>query len=340
MKVFLAGGNGFIGSVLTRRLHREGCQVRCLLRPGARTDRIDDIPFERCGGDVLEPDALRRGMRGCDAAVNLAFSTRWSLLNSPLQKETAVAGTRNMLLAAREAGVGRVVHVSSIAAVGASRRPRVHDEASAFNLAGCRPLRYARYKHRAEGLCRQAAAQGQDVVVVNPAEVYGPDDVGMVTAGNLVDLLAMRPVTVTTGGVCVAHVDDVALGIRLALERGRSGERYILGGQNVSLREMAALCLEHLELQRRILTVPPLALQAVVGAARVLRLAPPLEPDLVPYASRYWFMDSGKARRELGADFRDARAALGSCLDWLAATGRLPAAAAEERTTDAAFSQN
>jgi dihydroflavonol-4-reductase len=338
MKVFLAGGNGFIGSVLTRRLHRAGYRVRCLLRPGARTDRIDDLPFERCGGDVLDVDTLRRGMQGCGAAVNLAYSTRWSLLNSSQQKAAAITGTRNMLLAARAAGIGRVVQVSSIAAVGASRRPRIHDETSAFNLAGCRPLRYAHYKHRAEELCRQAAAQGQDVVVVNPAEVYGPDDLDLVTAGNLIDLLAMRPVTVTTGGVCVVHVDDVARGIVLALEEGRTGERYILGGQNVSLREMAALCLDHLGLRRRILTVPAAALRAAVRGAQLLGRTPPFEPDLVPYASRYWFMDNAKARRELGAEFRDARATLGACLDWLADTGRLPGVATEERTTDAAVS--
>ena len=308
----------------------------CLIRKDARTARIDDLPFERCNGDVRDLDSLQSGMTGCSAAINLAYSTRWALLNSPRQEDTAVSGTRNILEAATRAGVGRVVQVSSIAAIGATRRPRIQDETKVFDLKGYERFRYAHYKHRAEQLCQQAVARGLDVVIVNPAEVYGPDDTDLVTAGNILDMVSRNPVVVTHGGTCIAHVDDVAAGIRLALERGRNGERYILGGENLSLRQMAALCLEILGLRRRILTVPSAVLEATVTIARILRQRPPFEPDLVPYASKYWFMDGEKARLELGAHFRDARPTLTSCINWLRATGRISLATTQEGSTDTA----
>jgi dihydroflavonol-4-reductase len=163
------------------------------------------------------------------------------------------------------------------------------------------------------------------VVIVNPAEVYGPDDEGMVTAGNLLEFARSWPVLVCDGGISLAHVDDIADGIVAALERGRAGERYILAGQNVSVGELAALTLDILKRHRPIVRFPNPLLKLLAWMGMHLHMPLPFIPQVVPYATLYWYMDSSKARRELGVSFRPARETLMSTLAWLRESGRLEA---------------
>lgn len=321
MKVFVTGGNGLIGSNLVRLLRSTNHEVSCLLRPGAQTARIDSQQVERVEGDVLDRASVERGMAGCDAAIHLACLSAWDQIDSPAIDSVAVEGTRNVLNAAGN-GV-RVVYVSSIAAIGATRAPAVLNESSPFNLHGEPGLRYAKAKHRAEQLCHEAAARGADVVIVNPAETFGPDDTGLVTARTVIELLK-RPLTlVCEGGTSLAYVEDVAAGIVAALERGRAGERYILGGENVSHRKLAQLSLEIAQLRRPILTVPRLLLQRVVELAARLGIRLPVPLVAVPYITRYWFVDNGKAVQELQVSFRSARETLQPTIAWLKAEGYL-----------------
>jgi dihydroflavonol-4-reductase len=155
MRVFVTGGNGFIGSVVVRKLVARGYRVRCLLRKSSRTGRIDDVATERVDGDIRDRAGLERGMQGCDAAIHLACISSWDLIHSPEMDAVAVEGTRNVLQAALAAGCGRVVYVSSALAVGASRRPAVmcEDSESEVPLGG---LRYLCAKRKAEELCREA----------------------------------------------------------------------------------------------------------------------------------------------------------------------------------------
>jgi dihydroflavonol-4-reductase len=238
-------------------------------------------------------------------------------------KDVVLGGTGNVLDAARESGGPRVVFVSSAAAVGATAQPRPLDEEAAYNLDGERGLTYAQYKHQAEELCRAAVERGQDVVVVNPSEVYGPNDTALVTAGNLIDFAKSNPVLVCRGGTSVAFVDDVALGITRAMERGRSGQRYILGGQNVTLEELARETLSILGREARVWVLPNPLIRGVTRVATGLRVKLPYNPRVIPYATRYWFVDSGKAQRELGVSFRPARAALEPTLAWLREAGHI-----------------
>ena len=180
MRVFVTGGNGFIGSVVVRRLVERGDVVRCLIRSHSQTERIDDVPFERVIGDVRDPTSLREGAAGCDAIVHLAGLSAWKDIHSPSMPEVVVGGTRNVLKAAREVDHPRVVCVSSSVAVNGTPAPVVHDESSpcTLDLTG---YIYARAKRDAEAVCREAAANGLRVSIVNPGEVYGPQDTGMVT---------------------------------------------------------------------------------------------------------------------------------------------------------------
>jgi dihydroflavonol-4-reductase len=321
--VFVTGGNGFIGSVVVGKLVEAGWTVRCLLRPASDTTRIAAWPWERIEGDLRDLASLRRGMEGCAAVIHLACLSSWTDIASPLMEEGVVGGTRNLLRAAEELGQPRVVFVSSIVAVNGSDQPCVFDESTPFTLNDP-SLIYSHCKRKAEALCREAAGRGLPVVIVNPAEVYGPNDTALITAGNLVDFCKSNPVLVCRGGGGVVHVEDVAEGVVRALHRGRAGQRYILSGDNLTVSELARLTLELLGLRRPILLVPNWLLRPLARWALSWRIPLPLNPHVIPYATRYWFVSSSLAREELGLTFRSPRETLRSVLDWLKASGRIP----------------
>lgn len=321
--VLLIGGGGFIGSAVARRLAARGVRLRCLMRPGStNTARLAGLAYERADGDVTDAASVARALDGCGAVVHLASPTAWRDIDSPRLEATVAGGTANVLAAAQAQGGVRVLYVSSVVAVNGADEPVVFDETSAFTLTDP-ALRYAHAKQAAEKLCRAAAQRGVDVVVVNPAETYGPDDTGLITAGSLRDIANGTPVTICTGGTSVVHVDDVAEGAVAALERGRGGERYILGGDNLTVRAIAELTLELLPRTASVWTVPNGLLRWIGRTALALNVPLPLEPRVIPYATRYWFVDSAKARRELGVSFRPAREVLAPTLAWLRQAGHI-----------------
>jgi dihydroflavonol-4-reductase len=324
VRIFVTGGNGFIGSSVVRRLVASGHQAVCLLRATSATGRIDGLPVERVPGDVRDLESLRTGMQGCDATIHLAAPGGWDR-DDPIElRRTIVDGTGHVIRAAAERPAHRVLFVSSTAAVNASDAPRVFDESVAFSVRDS-ALAYAHAKSAAEQLARDAFARGAPVIVVNPAEVYGPNDTALGTSGNLIDFATSHPVLVCTGGTSVVHVDDVAAGIVAALERGRPGERYILGGENLTIRQLAELVLELLGRRATIVSVPNGIARFAARTAARLHLPVPYNPYVVPYATRYWFVDSTKARRELGVSFRNARETIRPTLEWLTAAGHLTA---------------
>lgn len=321
-RVLVTGGNGFIGSVVVRKLVEAGSSVRCLLRPTSKLERLEEVPFERALGDVRDMASMRNALDGCSAAIHLAGLSAWDLIDSPEMKDVTEGGTRNLLVAAREFKLGKVVYVSSASAINASDKPRVFDETAPFELAES-GLNYAIHKHAAERLCLAFNAEGVPVAIVNPVEVYGPNDTSLVTAGNLVDFAKSSPVMVCAGGGSIAHVDDVALATVRALERGRPGERYILGGENVTWTALAALTLELLGQRKRLVTLPTSVVRGVAKGALALHIPLPFNPRVIPYATRYWFMNASKATLDLGVAFRSARDTLGPTLAWLKETGRI-----------------
>lgn len=322
MNVFVTGGNGFIGSVVVRQLIASGHRVTCLLRQTSNLDRLSGLVFDRRLGDVQDLASVRAAIAGCDCTVHLAAPGGWDNDEPTTLRRVIEGGTRNVLHAASELVDHRVVVVSSTAAINASDVPDVFDERTAFTVNDP-ALQYAIAKHWAEFHARVAYEGGAPVIVVNPAEVYGPGDTALVTAENLIDFATSTPVLVCHGGTSVVHVDDVASGIVAALLRGQPGERYILAGENLTIRQLAELCLELLGRRALIVTVPNTLARFATRLAVRLRVPLPFNPHVVPYATRYWFVDNAKAQRELGVTFRDARATLQSTLEWLQATGVL-----------------
>lgn len=322
MKIFVTGGNGFIGHRVVARLAGDGYAVRCLLRASSKTTRIDALPFERHTGDVTDLDSLIAGMRGCDAVIHLASISSWDQIRSPRMREVVVGGTGKVLDAAARAGGLRTVFVSSGTAVRGTESPEVCDETATFNLDPDVFL-YAGAKHEAEQLCRQASATGLPVVIVCPCEVYGPHDDEGITAGNLIDMLKGWPALAVAGGTAVAHVDDIAAGIVAALYRGRPGERYLLGGENLTVRQLVELTLSVAGRKTWVLQPPNALVKALIRALVWLRLPTPVIPDVLDYACLYWWVDSGKARRELGYAPRPAREAVAETVRWLQETRRI-----------------
>ena len=323
MKILVTGGNGFIGSVVVRMLRARGLDVRCLVRRTSRLDRIAHLGCDLMIGDLLDFSSLQSAAKGCKVVIHLAGIAKWRLINSPFMFDVVAGGTLNVLRAAIAAGIERMVYVSSIAALAGTPGPALHNEDSPS------PLRLERYpyaeaKHRAEEFCREYSDR-ISVSIVNPGEVYGPNDIELVTVGNLIDFARFNPVAVCDGGTSVVYVDDVAAGMIAALEKGRNGERYILAGENTTIRHLAELTNELLGLKKNFITLPTPAIRATSWLGRKFHIPLPFNPEVVPYATLYWFTDNRKAVRELGVRFRNAESTLQPTLEWCMNTERISA---------------
>ncbi len=238
MEALVTGATGFIGGHVARDLAANGWQVRCLARDGSPRAQLEGVALRWVSGDVRDPESLRAAMRGCDAVFHAAaYYALWG----PAGDFDAinVQGTRNVLEAARAEGVRRVVYTSSVACIGQAAPGGAADEdtiATPADLCGD----YKRTKFEAERVALDAAAAGQEVVIVNPAAVIGPGDVKPTPTGKIiVDFLAGRMPFYLDTGLNFVDVRDVARGHLLAYERGQPGRRYILGHRdgNLSLRE-------------------------------------------------------------------------------------------------------
>ncbi|MEO5969058.1 MAG: NAD-dependent epimerase/dehydratase family protein [Bdellovibrionia bacterium] len=325
MKVFVTGGNGFLGSRTVSELIQKGHTVRCLLRKESNTDRIKHLTFERHIGDICDPQSLFEGMKGCDAVVHLACISSWTDIRQlESQLETiAVGGTRNVLEAVRASGKIRAVYVSSSAAIDASKKPQVFDEKSDYTLSET-SLKYSIAKHKAEQVVKQYVRDYDlDIVTVNPCEAYGPHDEGMVTAGNLVEILKESLSMVCSGGTSVAHVEDIGRGIVLALEKGRKGERYILGGDNLTIADMSRIVRKLAGKSDFVLTIPNTLIRGACFILAKLGLKTPIPVDVLDYAVLYWFVDSSKAEQELGYKWRPAQHTFKDVVQWLLDTKRV-----------------
>ncbi|MCP4871174.1 MAG: NAD-dependent epimerase/dehydratase family protein [Proteobacteria bacterium] len=323
MKVFVTGGNGFIGSSVVRKLKADGHDVRCLLRETSDTSRIEGVEFERHIGDLRDVDSLTAGMKGCDAVIHLASISSWDQIRSPLMRTVVVDGTNNVLEAATFCGKLRTVFVSSCTAIGATESPVVMDESATFDLPE-EPFVYAHAKVDAEALCAEFFEQELlPVVIVSPCEVWGPNDDDFITAEYARDTLKDWPALTVDGGTALAHVDDIAAGIASAISKGTPGERYILGGENIAAPDLTRLILECAGTKKWVLQLPNnLTLKLIRWMAGV-GLATPVNPDLLAHAVLYWFVDCSKAEKDLDYTYRSAKETVQDLVDWLKSAGHV-----------------
>ena len=326
----VTGGTGFIGAAVVRRLVSAGHRVRVLARPGNPRQLLAGLPVEIAEGDLGDTASLARCLRGCRLLFHVAaMYTLWAK-DRRLFYEVNVEGTRRLLRGAAEAGVGRVVYTSTVGVLGIPRDGSPGTEDTPVSLADMAGD-YKRSKFLAEEVARGYAGQGLPVVIVNPSAPIGPGDIKPTPTGRLVvDFLRGKMWACLDTGLNLVDVEDVAAGHLLAAERGRVGERYVLGGRNLALREIFGI------LGRIAGMRPP---RLTLSAAAVLPIAhlsewiadhltgqPPLVAvDAVRMARKRMFFDPGKAVRELGMPQSPVEDALAGAVRWFRTNGYAPA---------------
>ena len=329
MKCFVTGATGFLGSHVARQLLSNGAELRLLVRATSRTENIADLPADRVVGDLRDVESLRRGMSGCEVAFHVAADYRlWSRDGRELYQSN-VDGTRNILQAARDSSVRRVVYTSSVATMGFGNNGSVTDErtpVSLTNMIGD----YKRSKFMAEQLVIEAARGGQDVVMVNPTTPIGERDIKPTPTGRIVvDFLKRKFPAYVDTGLNLVDVKDCANGHLLAMDKAVAGERYILGGENLTLKQILNKLAALTGLPSPTIRLPYAVAYAtgvvdtlVTGTLR--KQEPRVTLDSVRMGRKKMFVTSAKAERELGWNPGPVDAALQRAVEWFRANGYAP----------------
>lgn len=327
-RAFVSGGSGFVGSAVIRRLQAEGFHVRALMREGSPRAGFDPAGVEIVTGDLRDAGAVRAAMQGATCAFHVAADYRLWVPDPATMIAINVEGTRHVMQAALAAGVRRIVHTSSVATLALSHSGGLSDESRPVAEADAIGL-YKKTKLQAERLVEAMVAEkGLPAVIVNPSTPVGPCDVKPTPTGRIIIEAASgrMPAYVETG-LNLVHVDDVAAGHLAALRHGRIGERYVLGGENVSLRDMLGAIATivgrpapRIALPRRL--IYPLALAAEAFAGLTGR-TPFVTRDGLRMARHRMFFSSAKAERELGYRARPHAEGLADAVAWFRGAGML-----------------
>jgi dihydroflavonol-4-reductase len=333
VRVLVTGATGLVGSAVARELVARGHGVRVLARATSDVAGVEQIAAEVARGDVLDRASVARAIRGCDAVIHAAGVVGFH----PGMRERLLAvnagGAEVVLGAALDARVERAVLTSSVGVVGGTREPRVADEETPSN-AEALGITYLVSKLRGEEAALALAARGLPVVVVRPGYVIGPGGRHGTSAATLLAVARRRVPAYVEGGTSYADVRDVARGHVEALERGRAGEVYVLGGHNLATSEMLRRVAEMAGVPppRRLPYAAGLALAAAGAlAARATGKRARLTVDLVRSSALYTFVTSAKAQRELGYAIRPFEESARDTLRWYVAEGKLEAATPELR---------
>jgi len=326
MKCFVTGATGFLGSHVARRLLARGAELRLLVRPTSRTDNIDDFAAERVVGDLRDVGSLRKGMTGCELVFHVAADYRLWARNGQELYDSNVEGTRNVLQAARDTGVRRVIYTSSVATMGFGNNGRLADERSPVGL-GDMIGDYKRSKFMAERLAIEAGQAGQNVVVVNPTTPIGERDIKPTPTGRIVvDFLRRKFPAYVDTGLNLVDVVDCAEGHLLAMERAVPGERYILGGENLTLKQIldklaviTGLPSPKVRLPYAVAYATGVVDTLVTGTIR--RREPRVTLDSVRMGRKKMFVTSAKAESDLGWNPRPVDDALRRAVEWFQAHG-------------------
>jgi dihydroflavonol-4-reductase len=313
----VTGASGFLGWHVARLLMERGHNVRALLRPGSR---VDDLKVEPVTGDLRDPESLNRAIAGCGLLFHVAADYRLWSKNPEALYRSNVDGTRNLLVAARSAGIERVVYTSTVGCIGIPQGG-IGDENTPVSLADMAG-HYKRSKFLAEQAALEFARDGLDIVIVNPTAPIGDHDLKPTPTGKIVvDFLnGDMPAFIDTG-LNVVDVRDTAEGHLLACERGRTGERYILGSENLTLAQILQK-LAKITGRKAPTTQIPYALAYTAGvfstAWAELTGRPPRVPlEGVRMARKKMWVSHEKARRELGFEPQPADAALQRAVEWI-----------------------
>jgi len=327
VKALVTGATGFVGAAVARRLLGDQWQVRVLARQGSDRRNLKGIDVEVIEGDLTDVDSLQHAAQGCEGLFHVAADYRLGARDPKQLYRANVEGTRNVLSAAHRAGVRRIVYTSSVATIGIPADGTPGDEQTATSLENMIG-HYKRSKYLAEEVVREAAREGISVVIVSPSTPVGPGDLKPTPTGQLVlDAAAGRMPAYVDTGLNIVHVDDVAVGHLLAFERGKAGERYILGGEDMTLRNILG------QISRLVGRKPPrvrlpygvvLPIAYVAeGFARISGRSGRITLEGVRMSRKRMFFSSAKAARELGYTARPSVHAFEDAIRWFRDNGML-----------------
>ena len=324
-KVFLTGATGFIGASLAQELLEQGCEVKALVRPGSIRTNLAGLPIELHEGDLLDQDSLEQGLAGCDTLFHAAADYRLWIRNPKSMYDVNVGGTRSVLEAALKRNLSRVVYTSSVGALGnpGDGTPGTEDTPVSFDeMVG----HYKKSKFLAEREAETFLERGLPLVIVNPSTPVGRLDIKPTPTGKIiVDFLNRRMPAYLDTGLNLIDVEDCAKGHVLAARHGRIGEKYILGNQNLTLRDIFSLLEEisGLPAPRVKLPYTPILLAAYANEAisRVTGREPLIPLAGVRMAGKLMYFDSSKAIRELGLPQQPVKNALTKAVEWFRAEG-------------------
>jgi dihydroflavonol-4-reductase len=326
MLAFVTGATGFVGSHVARVLAEQGADLRLLIRSSSDPRNIQALNADRVIGDLRDPASIEKAMAGCDVVFHVAADYRLWVREPEQMYRANVEGTRAVLNAARKNHVRRVVYTSSVATIGFTSNGRPADEdfpVSLENMIG----HYKRSKFMAEEVALEAGRGGMDVVVVNPSTPVGEQDIKPTPTGRIVvDFLKKKFPAYVDTGLNLVDVTECARGHAAALEKGRSGERYILGGENLTLKQILDKLAAITGLPSPKIRVPYVLALATgvvdeVVTGRILGREPRATIDAVRMGRKKMFVSCAKAERELGWKTVPVDDALRRAVEWFQANG-------------------
>ena len=330
MRVFITGATGFVGSHVARRYATEGAQLRLLTRKTSRLEGLEGLDAEVVTGDLRQPEDLRSALTGCDALVHVAADYRLWVRDPKEMYAANVDGTRELLRLARETGVERVVYTSSVATMGFKSDGSVVNEDTPVSLEDMIG-HYKRSKFLGEQEAIKAAAAGQHVMILNPTTPIGPGDAKPTPTGRIiVDFLNRKFPAYVDTGLNLVDVDEVARMHVVALDRGTPGRRYILGGENLTLKQILDRMSAITGLPSPTKKVPHAVAMGYAFfdemiTGRLLKREPRATVEAVRMGKKMMFASSSKAEQDLGFHVLPIYQALRSAIDWFVKHGYAPA---------------
>ncbi|MGE5249740.1 MAG: SDR family NAD(P)-dependent oxidoreductase [Bacteroidota bacterium] len=318
------GGTGFVGSNIALRLVERHWTVRILQRPGSSPQLLEGGPFRFIPGDVLVPETLLPAMRGVDVVFNAAGVVDYWRQGVERMYQVNVEGTRSVMEAALRSGVGRVVHTSSTAAIGIHPGVLV-DETFKFNVKP-EQFVYGHSKHLAEEIVLEFVRKGLPAVIVNPTTVIGPRDIRKVSCGMVVEVIKhCAPPLIPPGGLNVVPICDAAQGHIEAAGKGRLGERYILGGENMSHMQLYQTIADVVGCGMKLKAMPRWQVSFLAMLTDMLQPRTsgpvPLTGDRLRLESQFFYYDTTKARAAFDLPKTPLRTTIGRTYEWYEAMG-------------------
>ncbi|RZU39208.1 hopanoid-associated sugar epimerase [Edaphobacter modestus] len=326
MRVFITGATGFVGSHVAQKYAAEGAQLCLLTRKTSRLEGLEGLDADIVTGDLRQPEGLRSALTGCDALVHVAADYRLWVRDPKEMYAANVDGTRELLRLAREVGVARVVYTSSVATMGFKSDGTVVDEDTPVSLADMIG-HYKRSKFLGEQEAIRAAVAGQHVMILNPTTPIGPGDAKPTPTGRIiVDFLNRRFPAYVDTGLNLVDVGEVARMHVVALDRGTPGERYILGGENLTLKQILDRMSAITGLPSPTKKVPHAVAMGFAFfdemiTGRLLKKEPRATVEAVRMGKKMMFASSARAERELGFKVLPIYNALRSAIDWFVMHG-------------------